>query len=93
MGNKQKRYDAEFKQIIVRLREGGKSLTELKREYGVSESAVSEWCKKYAKVTVDDEGTVMTMQQIKELQKRLAEVEEENLILKKAAAIFLQHSK
>jgi len=93
MGNRQIRYDEEFKRTIVRLREGGKSLRELKREYGVSESAVSDWCKRYARIEVDDEGTVMTMQQIKGLQKRLAEVEEENQILKKAAAIFLQHSK
>ena len=54
---------------------------------------MSEWCKRYAKVTVDDEGTVMRMKQIEELQKRLAALEEENQILKKAIAIFTPHSK
>ena len=61
MSRIQAKYDEEFKRSIVSLREGGKTLTELKRDYGVSESAVSEWCKKYAKVTVDEDGTVMTM--------------------------------
>ena len=46
-----------------------------------------------APVTVDEDGTVMTMKQIQELQKRLATLEEENQILKKAIAIFTPHSK
>ena len=41
-------------------------------------------------ITNDD--TVITAQQIKELQKRNAQLEEENLILKKAIAIFTPHS-
>ena len=40
---------------------------------------------------IDDE-TVLTAKQIKELQKRNAQLEEENLILKKAIAIFTPHS-
>jgi len=39
-----------------------------------------------------DEDTVLTAQQIKALQRRNAEPEEENLILKKAIAIFTPHS-
>jgi transposase len=35
---------------------------------------------------------VLTANQIRQLQKRLAALEEENIILKKAAAIFMQHS-
>ena len=41
-------------------------------------------------VKLDDQ-TVMTAKQIKELQKRNALLEEENLILKKALAIFTPH--
>jgi transposase len=93
MAGKQTKYDEEFKRSVVALREGGKTLGELKRDYGVSESAVHEWCKKYAKVQVDSDGTVMTMKQIQELQKRLASLEKENQILKKAVAIFSPHSK
>jgi transposase len=39
-----------------------------------------------------DDNTILTSRQIKELQKRNAQLEEENLILKKAIAIFTPHS-
>ena len=39
-----------------------------------------------------DDGEVITAKQVKELQKRNAALEEENLILKKAIAIFMPHS-
>ena len=39
-----------------------------------------------------DDDTVLTAKQIKALQRRNAELEEENLILKKAIAIFTPHS-
>ena len=39
-----------------------------------------------------DDDTILSAQQIKALQKRNAELEEENLILKKAIAIFTPHS-
>ena len=45
----------------------------------------------YLEVKTED-GTVMTAKQIKELQKRNALLEEENVILKKALAIFTPHS-
>uniref|UniRef100_UPI003FED4A6D transposase n=1 Tax=Parasutterella excrementihominis TaxID=487175 RepID=UPI003FED4A6D len=64
---------------------------EIKKEYGVSSSALSNWVRKYSQVQVDED-TVLTAQQIKALQRRNAELEEENLILKKAIAIFTPHS-
>lgn len=39
-----------------------------------------------------DDGDVLTAKQVKDLQKRNAQPEEENLILKKAIAIFTPHS-
>ena len=47
--------------------------------------------KQYSEVQIDND-TVLTAQQIKALQKRNAQLEEENLILKKAIAIFTPHS-
>ena len=85
------KYDEEFKKNLVSMHSKGKSQTELCREYGVSESALARWIKSYAAVRTDD-GTVITAKQIKELQKRNAALEEENLILKKAIAIFMPHS-
>lgn len=71
--------------------QNGKTQTQLAREYGVSISALSRWIKLFSEVKIDDQ-TVMTAKQIKELQKRNALLEEENLILKKAIAIFTPHS-
>lgn len=81
-----KRYDEDFKKSLVSLHQNGKSQSQLAKEYGVSQTALSKWIKQYSTVEVDN-GEVMTAKQVKELQKRNAQLEEENLILKKAIAI------
>lgn len=81
------KYTSEFKQTIVNLYHSGKSYAQIHKEYGVSSTALSNWLKLYSEVKIDND-TVLTAQQIKELQKRNAQLEEENLILKKAIAIF-----
>lgn len=89
--NNQAKYSEEFKKTIVNLHQSGKSYSDIQREYGVSSSALANWIKKYSRVQIDD-NTILTAKQIKELQKRNAELEYENLILKKAIAIFTPHS-
>lgn len=91
MSSKKVKYSQEYKQTIVNLYHSGKTYSEIHREYGISYSALSNWIKQYSEVKIDDE-TVLTAKQIKELQKRNARLEEENLILKKAIAIFTPHS-
>ena len=85
------KYSTEFKQTIVNLYHSGKTYSQIQKEYGVSHNALANWIKQYSEVKIDDE-TVLTAQQIKELQKRNAQLEEENLILKKDIAIFTPHS-
>jgi len=85
------RYDEEFKKTLVALYQGGKSQTQLSKEYGVSLNAISKWIKQYNEITTED-GEILTAKQIKDLQRRNAQLEEENLILKKAIAIFTPHS-
>lgn len=85
-------YDEDFKKSIVSLYQNGKSQTSLSKEYGVSLSAVNKWVKRYSEIKTED-GDIFTAKQIKELQKRNAQLEEENLILKKAITIFTPHSK
>lgn len=80
------KYSEEFKQSIVSLYNSGKSSTDLCREYGMSSSTMHKWIKKYTDKVSETE--TMTMAEVKRLQKRLALVEEENIILKKAMAIF-----
>ena len=91
MSTSPKKYDESFKKSIVTLHQNGKTQTQLAKEYGISLTAISRWVKQYSEIKIDDD-TVMTAKQIKELQKRNAILEEENLILKKAIAIFTPHS-
>lgn len=91
MSRTNKSYDENFKKNIVTLYQNGKSQTQLSNEYGISISSIGKWIKQYSEVKIDDD-TVMTAKQIKDLQKRNALLEEENLILKKAIAIFTPHS-
>ena len=65
------KYSDEFKKSIVTLYQNGKSMSQLSREYGISMSALSKWIKNFSEVKIDDD-TVVTAQQIKDLQKRNA---------------------
>ena len=86
------RYDEEFKRTLVNLyQSGGKTQTALCKEYGVSQTALTRWIKQYSTVKTDD-GEILTAKQVKELQKRNAQLEEELMILKKAIAIFTPHA-
>jgi transposase len=86
------RYDEDFKRTIVNLyNSGGKTQSALCQEYGISLTTLSRWIKQYSTVETDD-GEVLTAKQVKELQKRNAQLEEELMILKKAIAIFTPHS-
>lgn len=86
------RYDEEFKRTLVNLyQSGGKTQAALCKEYGVSQTALTRWIKQYSTVKTDD-GEILTAKQVKELQKRNAQLEDELMILKKAIAIFTPHS-
>lgn len=85
------RYDEDFKQSLVNLYNDGTSQAKLSRDYGVSASALGKWIKLYSQVKLND-NQILTAKQVQELQKKNAQLAEENLILKKAAAIFTQPS-
>ena len=73
------RYDEEFKRTLVNLyQSGGKTQTALCKEYGVSQTALTRWIKQYSTVKTDD-GEILTAKQVKELQKRNAQLEEESV--------------
>ena len=85
-------YDEDFKKSIVTLFQNGKSQSQLSKEYGVSLSAINNRVRLYSTVKTED-GEILTAKQVKAMQKRLLQLEEENLILKKAIAIFTPDSK
>ena len=76
---KYNQYTEEFKKSIVTLHQNGKSQSQLHREYGISFTAIKNWVKQYSEVKIDSD-TILTARQIKELQKRNAQLEEENII-------------
>ena len=82
-------YSEEFKQSIVNLYRNGKPSSEIFKEYGMSTSVFYKWVRKYSVVQISETES-MTMGEIKAMQKRLALLEEENLILKKTIGIFTQ---
>lgn len=90
--SKQKTYTEEFKKSIALLYQNGKTYAQLQREYGVGISALRRWVAKYTTVKNED-GTIVSANELAQVRKRLAELEEENIILKKATAIFMQESK
>ena len=84
---KGRRYDQEYKDMIVELFKSGMSLTELSSEYGIAKSTINSWIKDVKEIKVD-ENEVMTLKEVKALKKEMARIKEENEILKKAMAIF-----
>lgn len=82
-----KRYDQEYKNMIVDLFKSGMSLAELNSEYGIAKSTINGWVKDVKEVKID-ENEVMTLKEVKALKKEMARIKEENEILKKAMAIF-----
>ena len=84
---KGRRYDQEYKDMIVELFKSGMSLAELSSEYGITKSTINGWIKDVKEIKVD-ENEVMTLKEVKALKKEMARIKEENEILKKAMAIF-----
>ena len=84
---KGRRYDQEYKDMIVELFKSGMSLAELSSEYGIAKSTINGWIKDVKEIKVD-ENEVITLKEVKALRKEMARIKEENEILKKAMAIF-----
>jgi transposase len=83
-----KRFPEEFKQQIVDLYNAGTSVTKLASEYGLIEQTIYKWIKLYDPIIEGSNGDAVSMKEYKELQKKMAQIEMENEILKKATAIF-----
>ena len=84
---KGRRYDQEYKDMIVELFKSGMSLAELSSEYGIAKSTINGLIKDVKEIKID-ENEVMTLKEVKALRKEMARIKEENEILKKAMAIF-----
>ncbi|MGL5429078.1 MAG: transposase [Fusobacteriaceae bacterium] len=86
MAKEYKRYDENFKRMIVELVNNGKSVSEVSREYGLALSNIRQWIKLFSKVEVGNQ--IFDKAEFLKLKKEMASLKEENDILKKALTIF-----
>ena len=82
-----KRYNNDFRKMVVELYHFGQSVRDLSSEYGVSEVTIYAWIKKFSPVELED-GSSVTPEDYAKLQKQMLKLQQENDILKKAMAIF-----
>ena len=82
-----KKYNAEFKSMIVELYKTGRAVKELSREYGVSEVTIYTWIKQVSPIALIDD-TEITLEEIKRMRQEMLRLQDENEILKKAMTIF-----
>lgn len=88
MAKKNTRYTEEFKEQVVDLYNSKtKTVSELNSEYGVSNVTIYQWIKQLTPVKIN-ETEEMSSKDYDKMKKRIAELEMENEILKKATAIF-----
>jgi transposase len=95
MGKSQPTYTKEFKQQAVQLFETSKkSKTQIARDLGISDSALSKWCKEFGErgeEAFPGKGHQTTLEEEMRLLKRENEIlRQERDILKKAVSIFAQ---
>jgi len=82
-----KRYNDDFRKMVVDLYHSGQKVKDLSSEYGVSEVTIYAWIKKFTPMELED-GSSITPDDYAKLQKQMLQLQEENDILKKAMTIF-----
>ena len=86
-----KKYENEFKVMIVGLLNSGRKLKEISEEYGLNESMVRRWKREFLAKSGDfskKREVTPEEQELKVLRKELREITLERDILKKAVSIF-----
>ncbi len=91
-----KKYENDFKVMIVELLKSDRSVKEVSDEYGLNDSMVRRWRREYeAKAGDFSKRRELSVeeQELKSLKKELREVRLERDILKKAVSIFSKSDK
>jgi|TARA_R100000353_G_C6441921_1_gene178845 transposase len=86
-----RKYDNDFKSMIVELIKSGRNVKELSEEYGLNDSMIRRWRRQYEAKSGDFNKKVELSQdemEMRALRKELREVTLERDILKKAVSIF-----
>jgi transposase len=93
MPRQQRTYAKEFKEEAIRLVQmSGKSMSQVARDLGISDSVVSHWCQQAKKQGADafpgSGHQTAQEEEIRRLKRELALAQQECAILKKPIAIF-----
>lgn len=93
-----KQYSQEFKlEAVKRIEKSQESVTKVARELGVKPTTLHGWIAKYKKSPTcpfPGSGNLAPEdEEVRKLQKKIRDLEEENAILKKAAAYFAKNLK
>jgi len=86
-----KKYDNEFKVMIVELLQSGIKATQVSQEYGLNISMIGRWRREYATKSGDfskKREFSKEEQELRALKRELNDVKMERDILKKAVSIF-----
>ncbi|GLY71713.1 transposase [Amycolatopsis taiwanensis] len=93
MARKYQRYTPEFREQAAKLVvEGQRSIVEVAREYGLGETTLGNWVRKYRDDHAEDESSPELSERA-ELRRRVREQEMELSFLKKAAAYFAREQR
>ena len=95
-----RKYTEEFKlEALELLKSGGKTARQIERDLGITPGLLVKWRDRYQVISKEAEHAHLELsdmeaarREIKRLQQRLAEVEEEREILKKTINIFSRKS-
>ena len=88
---RRRRFTAEFRtQAVKRVLEGGKGLTEVATELGVSTGQLSTWRTEHLAAGSVEALAARRAEEVemRRLKREVKRLEEENLILRKATAVF-----
>lgn len=97
MRMKSKNYDLAFKLEAIKMVESGTKAADVARQLGLHPNTLYRWLDEYQK---DGENAFPGKghlkpedEELRQLRKKVRDLEEENAILKKAAVIFAKHQK
>lgn len=94
--NKMSQYTSQFKTEVAKAALKSKTYAEVSKKYGVDRTNVKKWAdayEKYGALAFEENGPeIFQQQKIRDLERQIAELQEENEILKKATAFFSKRS-
>jgi transposase len=91
-----KKYTEEYKKDAVRLMlaRGSRTVGEIATELGIHESLLHRWYRRYGvELSGQPENSQNDRENMERMRRRLRELEQENALLKKAAALFAKEMK